>query len=697
MPLPLPSLDKRTWSDLVSEARTLLPRYAPEWTDYNVHDPGVTLVELFAWLSEMLMFRADRVPPAEVRAFLRWFGLTQRPALPATTALALRLPPGGAGVPLPGGLKVEDPASALVFEAPDHAFISPAWIELSLAEGTSRGQIWSQSAGTFTDLTASNCRPGFDLLPLGAAPAVGDALWLGFDCSPGTVGRVLNLWVWTTTWSTDAAVVQALKDQVAGREPCPAPVPSFDTRGACLDARHAHLGKHGHPPSPAPPDPRPGPFDHYSARVIWEGWNGTAWQPLGVVTDRTRALTLTGPVRLDITIALQPDPPQAPSKGRWWLRSRLVTGGFDCPPRLAGVAVNAVAAAHAATVTGPELLGVSEGHADEVFYLQGRVVEQGPGAAAQPVLADSLRLRLTGAGPPDDRWTEAPNWDRTGPFDRHYLLDPADDSLHLGNGLRGRVAPADWALEALEYRVGGGTAGNLPAGRLTMILSGGVPGLAVAQPFAALGGAPAETLDKAHGRLLARLAEPNRGITVADWVTLALQVPGVPVARAAAIPGYLPELGCWSAPGVVTVVVVPSCGKPPVPSPDLIAAVERALDPARPVTTELHVVAPTYVKVTVSATLHTAAAKPALRSAAQAALDAFFDPLTGGPDRTGWPFGRGILKTDLLDILADLDGVLYVDGIDISAGDETTRCDNVALCPTDLVASQTHHFTVVEG
>ena len=78
MPLPLPSLDKRTWSDLVSEARTLLPRYAPGWTDYNVHDPGVTLVELFAWLSEMLMFRADRVPPAEVRAFLRWFGVTPR-------------------------------------------------------------------------------------------------------------------------------------------------------------------------------------------------------------------------------------------------------------------------------------------------------------------------------------------------------------------------------------------------------------------------------------------------------------------------------------------------------------------------------------------------------------------------------------------------------------------------------------------
>ena len=249
------------------------------------------------------------------------------------------------------------------------------------------------------------------------------------------------------------------------------------------------------------------------------GWDA---QALGVVTDQTGPHP-ERPVQRHVT-ASSARSPQAPSAGRWWLRCRLVVNGFHSPPRLAGVAVNAAAASHAATVTGPEVLGVSEGHADEIFYLQGRVVEQGSGAAAQPVLADSLKLRLTGGGPPDDGWTGVPNWDRTGPFDRHYVLDPADDSLHLGNGLYGRVAPADWALEALEYRVGGGPAGNLPAGRLTEILSGGAPGLEAEQPFAALGGAPPETLDQA-GRLLARLAEPSRGITVADWVTWRCRCP----------------------------------------------------------------------------------------------------------------------------------------------------------------------------
>jgi hypothetical protein len=175
------------------------------------------------------------------------------------TALALRLPPGASGVLLPGGLKAEDPTSALVFEAPDAACVSPAWIELSLAEGTSRGQIWSQSAGAFTDLSADNCRRGFDFLPLGAVPAPGDALWLGFDCSPGAVGQVLNLWVWTATWSTDAAVIEALEAQAADREPCPQPVASFDSGTTASTAPSAASGTRSRRP-----------FDHYSARVAWE-------------------------------------------------------------------------------------------------------------------------------------------------------------------------------------------------------------------------------------------------------------------------------------------------------------------------------------------------------------------------------------------------------------------------------------------
>lgn len=71
MPLELPNLDDRTYDDLVQEALSLIPTYAPEWTNHNPADPGITLIELFAYLSEMLIYRLNRVTDANQAAFLK--------------------------------------------------------------------------------------------------------------------------------------------------------------------------------------------------------------------------------------------------------------------------------------------------------------------------------------------------------------------------------------------------------------------------------------------------------------------------------------------------------------------------------------------------------------------------------------------------------------------------------------------------
>lgn len=70
MPLPLPNLDDRSYADLVNEARALIPSLAPEWTDHNPTDPGIVLIELLAWLTEMTLFSANRVPDTHYAAFL---------------------------------------------------------------------------------------------------------------------------------------------------------------------------------------------------------------------------------------------------------------------------------------------------------------------------------------------------------------------------------------------------------------------------------------------------------------------------------------------------------------------------------------------------------------------------------------------------------------------------------------------------
>src|SRR5829696_6415731 len=101
MPLPLPDLDTRTWADLVEEARALIPRYAPGWTDHNLHDPGITVIELLAWLTEMDVYQLNRVPEAHRRKFLALVGVRPRGPRSATAVLGLAPPgPGPVRVPL---------------------------------------------------------------------------------------------------------------------------------------------------------------------------------------------------------------------------------------------------------------------------------------------------------------------------------------------------------------------------------------------------------------------------------------------------------------------------------------------------------------------------------------------------------------------------------------------------------------------
>ncbi|MEI2612460.1 MAG: hypothetical protein V9G20_27790 [Candidatus Promineifilaceae bacterium] len=106
MPLPLPNLDTRRWADLVEEGRALIPRYAPRWTDHNIHDPGITLLEMLAWLVEQDIYRVNRVPDRHRLKFLGLVGKLPQPPRPAELALTFTLAGGSSATPLPAGLTV---------------------------------------------------------------------------------------------------------------------------------------------------------------------------------------------------------------------------------------------------------------------------------------------------------------------------------------------------------------------------------------------------------------------------------------------------------------------------------------------------------------------------------------------------------------------------------------------------------------
>src|ERR1700761_1155683 len=79
MPLPAPDLDDRRFQDIVDEAKRLIPQYCPEWTNHNVSDPGVALIELFAWMSEMVLYRVNQVPERLYVHFLNLVGIEPSP------------------------------------------------------------------------------------------------------------------------------------------------------------------------------------------------------------------------------------------------------------------------------------------------------------------------------------------------------------------------------------------------------------------------------------------------------------------------------------------------------------------------------------------------------------------------------------------------------------------------------------------
>src|SRR5689334_13306639 len=120
MPLDAPILDNRKFEDLLAEARLQIPRYNPDWTDFNESDPGITLVQLFAWFTELMLYQFNQVPDLNYIKFLQLIGLDLRPAQPASAHLTFTASAGAAADAVPQGTQItaQPPAGGdpLIFE-----------------------------------------------------------------------------------------------------------------------------------------------------------------------------------------------------------------------------------------------------------------------------------------------------------------------------------------------------------------------------------------------------------------------------------------------------------------------------------------------------------------------------------------------------------------------------------------------------
>ncbi len=444
--------------------------------------------------------------------------------------------------------------------------------------------------------------------------------------------------------------------------------------------------------------------------LAWEAWDGAAWRTL-VVADETDNLRQRGLVSF---LAPRADGPALARFGApgAWVRARLKSPGQPPQPRILRIDLNATWALQVQTVTG-ETLGSGTGEPDQVLFftrtpvLPGERVEvrELDGARAE-VEYPILRDQLLGQGLTDDdvravadprtgklsevwvRWQVKPHLYFSGPDDRHLVLERARGRLLPGNHVHGRPLPAGGDnVRAAVYQSGGGRQGNVGAGAIQQLL-GGAAVKAVTNPRAADGGADGETIADLPRRAAQDLRHRGRAVTAADLEALALEAsPAVAVARA--LPATAPN--GRPAPGWVTVLIVPHSVEPrPYPSLQLRQQVHDFLAARAPATLaagRLAVGGPTYFPVGVRALVvprDVGAAGP-LAAQLREVLAGFLNPLTGGPDGRGWPFGRSVYLSDIAAVLEAVAGVDYVAELELLRDDVPSG--TVVEVPADRIVA----------
>jgi hypothetical protein len=155
-----PNLDDRTWRDIVDQARALIPQYAPEWKDCGPSDPGMALIELFAWMVEGMIYRLNRVPDRSLIQFLNLLGITRRPARTASTWLTFTTRNGNDQVAVEAGSRVTTPQTE---------------------QGSNLVQALLIKGGTLTDITSNLVTQPLEGLELHVPADAPVVIALGFD------------------------------------------------------------------------------------------------------------------------------------------------------------------------------------------------------------------------------------------------------------------------------------------------------------------------------------------------------------------------------------------------------------------------------------------------------------------------------------------------------------------------------------
>ena len=664
MALPVQNLDDRTFQDLVNEARSKIPQYCPEWTDHNLSDPGITLIELFAWMTELIIYRLNRVPDKNYVKFLDLIGVRLTPGNPARTEITFRLTaPTSETLTIPRGVEVAtvrtETQNAIVFTTDEDLSISVPRLDHFLT--TPDGNQFEDRIPLLEEMAAGQDRgpgqgdapPYFSLFQ--DVPQPGNTFYLGYGSDLRGAVLLVNFGL------EDIAVVGVNPDN--------------------------------------PP-------------LLWEYWDGADqdWnkferQPESQAwldTDATQGLNSHGQVLFHLprtagltTVGLREG---------YWIRCQLTPfsrsqGSYESSPRLRTIesqAVGGLVAASNITRQVGEVLGTSDGKTGQVMKIsQVPILPLGPGETVEVEAEDNSGW---------EAWEQVSEFSQSGVLDRHFECDPVSGEVRFGPAIRspngdnvrhGAVPPRGSRVRLTSYRHGAGPQGNV--GRKTLrVLKSSIPYVAsVTNRRSATGGVEPEDIENAKMRGPQALRTLHRAVTAGDFEFLAKEA-SPSVGRAHCLQPQ--ETGQEGAPppGVVQVLLVPNLPRSDrrltpedlaIPA-DLLKQVKEYLDERRLLSVALTVSEPEYTWVAVEARVNTRpGTEIQVKQAIEEQLYRFINPVHGGGDGSGWAFGRGLFDSELSAQIQSVPGVNYIENLKVFPVDPTTGVRGEAIQSLSVPAS----------
>jgi predicted phage baseplate assembly protein len=649
MVLPAPDLDDRRFQDLVDDAKRLVQRSCPEWSDHNVSDPGVTLIETFAYMVDQLIYRLNRVPERNYIRFLDLIGVRLFPPSAATTDVTFWLSvPQSSPVTVRRGAKVTTSRTgtigpAVVFTTTDQLDMVPVEVAHVCSE---------KAGGGWRDHTDSVKLAPFPCFS--ARPVPGEALHVGLSvAAPRCVVKV---------------VIRCATAEGTGVDP-------------------------DWPP------------------LVWEAYDGESWSECEVDEDTTKGLNQDGKVIVHLPATHVAALDHELQGG--WLRARVTTPEEGRPPyerspliaEVQAATIGGTIGAVQAELIEDEILGVSEGVPGQRFAVARPPVLPSVEPPALEVSGEEGWQQWTavadfsGSRPEDHHFV-------LDPVGGEVVLGPAVRGVDGRLRSYGAVPPKGSVLRLRRYQTGGGRQGNVAKGAIRVCRTT-VPYVSqVENRLPASGGVDGEDVEEAKIRGPILLRTLGRAVTAEDYEQLAREAaPGA--ARVRAVPAATPEDA-----GGVRVLLVPAVAdnelgrlsfEQLIPPREMLSAVASYLEARRTIGARVMVQRAAYQGVTVVALLRGRpwADLDRLQKTATEALYDYLHPLTGGTDGTGWPFGRAVHVGEIYALLHGIPATEMVEDLRLFpanplTGERGSAAQQVDVAPNALVFSYEHQV-LVEG